>query len=244
MFVKYDKILGQYYLLRSAFIKSKSTRIKYHLHKTQAKKCFILLNGWQMPLIESFILEKRLKKDNYLVMELPDSTISKNPYLTVRIMNKANKLLHKKISEFKKRGVKEFVLVAASLGGVPGTIILNQERLLKKGIFISPSNSVSNAFWEGMETQIIKKALKEKGYTKQKLSDVWHDIQPENNMKHFANKKIVVHISQSDLVIPYEGGLKFVKEAKNNGAKVKTIKHKNTGHILNIVENYTLGKLS
>lgn len=214
--------------LSKNFIKKRFTPVK------NSKILYVLFPGWGTKMRLNSIIKRKITKENNSLLEyfFDKGIFSSDIKRTVDCFKKIDREAQRDIEKIsKKYKIKEINFIGISLGTI-SAIISAKKIKNNQTILIVGGSSLARIAWEGVRTKKIKEELKIQNISLKKLKKQWKTLEPEENIKKFKGKEIVLCIAKKDKVVPYELGKKLVEEILKNKIKLKLYKKKYVGHYI------------
>lgn len=223
-------------------IKISDTLNQEFYHHPRSSVLWVRLPSWGETISTTNPLKNKMVMNKYSFLDYQFSTkiLSSNQNLTKKYFEEINGLVISDIKRLKKQyNFSRVNILGASIGtSNTFTIVNNSPKLFDKIVVICPGNSLADGMWEGINTQFIRRAYERKGISLEKLKKSWKNLAPESNLKNLKDKEIVIYLSKSDKLVPYECGVTLLASMNKNGIKPLVRENKYLGHYLTIIKAY------
>lgn len=214
--------------LSKEFIKKNFTYIK------NSKKLYIFFPGWGGKMKLNTIIRKKITAANNSLLEysFDKGIFSSDIKKTLNCFEKIKKESYKDITHIsKKYHINEINIIGLSLGTI-SALIMAKKIKNNQTILIIGGNSLANITWESIATKKIKKELEIQHISLKELKKRWKKLEPEENIKYFKGKEIILCVGKKDKIVPYHLGKKLAKAIRKNKIKLTLYKKKYAGHYL------------
>jgi pimeloyl-ACP methyl ester carboxylesterase len=205
------------------------------------KGLYVLIPPWRGRFDYYTITRRKLMKEGYSCVEysFSPSMLSDN-YLKTRelfenVKNSVSEQIKKLVNSHQ---FKEVNIIGTSIGCVEALMIANHSEIIKRVILVAPGCCLAESMWKGIRTQEIRKKMEMVGVTLPFLKEQWKALAPENNINGLMGKEIIVYLSKSDEIIPYELGIQLVQKMKENKLAPLVKENALFGHYLTILGYY------
>jgi hypothetical protein len=186
------------------------------------KNMYVLFAGLGENPEAARLLKERIKKqgDSYIQYTFEFWLLNANPQSVVDNF----KFINSEFNKFAEWYDGKLTVVGTSIGGIAAFMAANNNPKVKKLVLIDPGDRLSQSMWTGLITQHIRESMENHGTNLEKLQEIWHDIEPINNLDGLGDKNITIYNSKADGIIPYERSEALVREMKkrNLAPKVNT----------------------
>jgi len=216
---------------------------KFHYVKN-SKELIVFIPPWHARLKDNNIIQRTLLKQgcSFLEYAFSPKILSVNHRLTLKCFRQIKKEIKQNINQLKKKyKFKKIKILGISLGCVNACMIANDNKNISELSLILPGHCLAESMWQGLSTKKLRQQYEEEGVTLPQLKKYWKELAPENNIAKLSAKKIYVHLSQADAVIPYYCG-KILKDKLNKKYKIIYKENKHLGHYLTAVLFHLLPK--
>lgn len=178
------------------------------------KNMYVLFAGLGENPEASRLLKERIKKqwDSYIQYTFEFWLLNANPQSVVDNF----KFINSEFNRFAKWFDGKLTVVGTSIWGISAFMAANNNPYVKNLVLIDPGDRLSKSMWDGLITQHIRESMEKHGTNLEELQEIWHDIEPINNLDGLWDKKITIYNSKSDGIIPYERSEALVREMKKN----------------------------
>ncbi len=202
---------------------------KTFLGNKYSDKCLVVFHGWGWnSLYLKIVLRPLFKYYSFLFYDYSPDIINPDPF---SVLENFRKIKGDFLSEVNKLSQKQLILFGTSLGAFLSTYLANTpfEDNPQKLILNTIGSSVSETFWYGQATKKLKEKVIKKGFTLEDLKEIWHEIEPKNNIPKREDLKYLVFISKREKVIPFYLCEEFLRLLEGKEAEVYFNKY--LGHV-------------
>lgn len=157
--------------------------------------------------------------------------LSADIYLSAHLIKHIAHHICLQINQLKKQGINEFSVFGTSLGSVISLVAANQSADISKIILNTTGSDISEAVWSWDHVvPDFKLSLLAKGITLTQLKQAWKDINPQHNLAHLHNKKLLIYLSSKDELIPWQLGQNLVSRLDHLGYHYQLITNHSLSH--------------
>lgn len=204
-------------------------RLYKNRYGVNKKKVVFLLSGWQGTQAQHWLFSKLIEKSGYncITYTYDKEILDPNPKLTANNVSMVVADILNEISLFKNQSIHDITIIGTSMGNIPAIITANKSADVGKLILNMCGYDMAHIIWswdhviKGFKEEMIKT-----GVTLEKLTREWQSINPKNNLTMLKNKKILLLMSKSDKIIPFQQAEDLRKSLqKINGSTIFETSH-------------------
>lgn len=180
----------------------------------------------------SFLRKRIIPKDKDVILYIfPKIPVFPNPNKTKQFLDKVGDDASKEIRAALKRGKKVNLLFHSLSTSLIGR--LSKGNRLNRIVAISPGSNLAECIWASIATKHVKEEAIRQGYN---LSDFKKALKNYNpiDVARWTNAEVDVYLGRHDDMIPYEQGVRFVKELRKKKKKVRVFDYHYFGHTLTV----------
>ena len=185
-------------------------------------------------------IEKTIKQfqGSNVIAFVGGDPLDPNPHSTIIYYHESIKYMLDKIEKhiniFKPKSI---VIVGVSLGSIFALPIAEKiSQQINKLILVVSGASLAKSLWRGIQTQDLKRAYAQQGFTDNTLDELWKTLSPESHLDLSGVRSISIFLKKVDKVVPYDEGKRLaelIKEKFPDKTSVNENKYK--GHALTIL---------
>lgn len=187
--------------------------IEINIERPEKKNILVLLSPWTSQKHIFHDVTRKIPEDfGYVYYHYTKDVITDDAKRTRDLIRAVrDKIIHdmKSLREIKERN---FYVYAESLGTGFALMICDKVKI-EKVVLVTAGYDMAECFWKGRFTQYYKKKMEENGMTLKKLKQMWKEFSAKKHLeKHAKNTKFLIKLAKNDHTLPFEQGLKLVKE--------------------------------
>jgi len=216
-------------------------KITRHFSYRSCLKLYVVIPYWTatMSQFPMQVLTKRILNAGYscLIYQFPKRILSDNIYLTQEYFKEIQEEIKQDIKDIKKKhNFEEISVIGISLGCVNALMVANKNPDINNVFLVVPGDSLSDSLWRGVGTVRLKSQIKKHKINLEELEKEWKNLDPKNNIDSLFDKKIEIHLSKSDKVIPYTNGHRLVADMEETGLHPSVFTNNKLGHYLTFLK--------
>jgi hypothetical protein len=168
------------------------------------QRVIFLLGGWGTRPWMLWPVSKILQMSGFFCVNytFDDQVLTPNMKITVKNIVRIKQVIKRKIRLLSQRGITDFSLFGTSLGAWIGTLVANEEPLIRKVILNTPGIDAAQSMWGwGKILPKFKQELVSYYPTLEDLKKEIFKINPINQIGKLQDKEIMIYISTKDEMV-------------------------------------------
>lgn len=131
--------------------------------------------------------------------------------------------VQKRITAYKKQGIKEFASFSLSMGSVYNIAIAKHTPDIKRIVVVTIYGSGAKQIWDEAKLKRMKNLYISRGLTMEQLAAKHRDAEAAMDLDKLSGRKVLVYASRTDKTILIENTQLFIDNAKTAGLDIQTI---------------------